>query len=332
MELEVVLLVVEDARELAALAAGDVLHRLVRHQEQVELGAQLLQRATQLGRGLHHRALGVHVAVHHRDVVPELGHRVLRLEGELVAENAALDVVVEEDGDHRVLERGHHHHVVDEVVVVLPHGQEAVTDVRLLLRREVVHQDDLEVRAGLGDVRALVALRRLRVRLALLVLLAEDVLDVAPAVGVVHQQADDARRLLRQEAVPPLLRESPELLAGALSGEDPVALEVLHGVEQGQDLLLQPRPIGVARAIPPRRQVLELVPRVRTELGRVVVRAEGCVAAMIAHAWFLDDVEKMAWRVMASARRGSRDGACPAARASRGRRRFGGSPRAPHRP
>src|SRR5262249_53248128 len=134
----------------------------------------------------------------------------------------------------------------------------------------------LEVRPRLDVLEALRTLGRLRVRdLRLLVVLAEDVLDVAASVRVVDEEAHDTRRLLRQDLVPVLVVERPELAAGATPREDPVALELLDGVERLADRCLERLAILVTRgAIEASREVLQLVPRVRAKLRGIVVRTE----------------------------------------------------------
>ena len=209
VQLPVVLLAVENAAELATEGAGDVLHGGVGDQKDVQLRPQLLDHPSQQDAALVvEHAFDVILVLDDRQVLAQDLEAVGRVQREAVADDATLDVVVEENRDERVLEAPNDDEVVHEVVLVSLHLQQALADLPLLAGREVVDHENfevwlgfgmdcpahhvIEVGAGLGGVKSVAAGRP----------------KVAAPVRVADEQAHDAAHVPGQGFVFATLEES----------------------------------------------------------------------------------------------------------------------------
>jgi hypothetical protein len=190
--------------------------------------------------------------------------------GEAIAQDAALHVVIEERGDHRVLKAGDHDDFVLKFVVRAAHLAQAGSKLLLLDRVHVVDEEHLEVRARGASRLVAEGIRR---GALLVALLGAQLLRVEVTIAIPHQQADHPRRVPRQRAMPTALEEARELLAGSDAGEDPVALDSQQQRERALHRFAQLRRVQPALAATPQafRQVAQIVPRLRPKLGGGVV-------------------------------------------------------------
>ena len=155
MQLEHAFAGVEDAAEVLAEPAGDVLDVDLGHQVQVELGPQLAQRCRQdLGALLGRVVVGQ--LVRHAGV-DELRQR-RQVPGRLVREappdHHRLQVDVEPRGDQRLVAAGHHHELVDEFVVGAAPLANLVAQRPFLGVGHLLDDEHLEVRDGRAPPRS----------------------------------------------------------------------------------------------------------------------------------------------------------------------------------
>ncbi len=147
MKFEIILLAIEYASERVAEIASDGLDRNVGHQIEVDLGPQLADEAAQRGAAV---AVGLFFELGARDsgqIALQQIELILGLERESIADDAGLDIVVEQDGDQRVLETGNDDDLVNETVVGAAHAMQAGAKLALLSRADVIDDQNFEIRA-----------------------------------------------------------------------------------------------------------------------------------------------------------------------------------------
>ena len=269
-----ILLTVEHAPETARCVGRNASERLVGDAEEVELGTQrtngLGQCAARVTIGPFEQAIGDHV-----HVVLQLVGQARRFDGELIAHDTTLDVVIEQDGDDRVFEAGNDDDVVDELVLVAPHLDEARAQCLDLDLADLVHDQDLEV----GPLFAIeVAVERnITTDLGSIGITIEvNVLDAREfqvSVSTADEQSNGPRGLGLEQAVPALVAESLQVLADLGARERPEALDAGQQRQLVRDRALQVVDgLPGVRATPQaRRLMLDLVPDLHPELRGGVV-------------------------------------------------------------
>jgi hypothetical protein len=224
---------VEDAPEMMAEPAGQVLDGDLRHQVLVELRPDPGQRPGQdlgavIGRVLHQ--VIADDAVHE---LPERGGVVAGPVGEPAADHARLQPVVQPRGHDRVLQAGHHDDLVDERVIRAAPPFQLLAQRALLRLAHVLDHQDLEVLpVGPGQLHGIPA-AIVGVVLAAQVpgLVAADRVGSQRAVNRTHQRGEP---VVLAGGVQP-----PDLLEGLHAGEGPEPLDRPEDLKQSRYGLTQ---------------------------------------------------------------------------------------------
>ncbi len=136
----------EDAPEMVAEPPGQILHRDLRHQVQIQLRPDPGQRPGEhlsavIRRALHQVSRSA--AVHE---LRERGRVVPGPVGEPAADHARLQPEVQPCGQERVLEAGYHDDLVDELVIRATPPPQLFAQRAFLLPGQVLDDENLEVR------------------------------------------------------------------------------------------------------------------------------------------------------------------------------------------
>jgi hypothetical protein len=230
VQLEVVLLPVEHAPEAARIRGRDAAEGVVGDFEQVQLGAQGLQRRTECSAGIHFGSLQER-GIDHVQVVAQLGHRHARGDREAIAQDAALQIVVEHRGDHRVFEAGHDDDFVAELVVGRAHLHQALAQFLLLGGIEIVDDQQFEVGAQFARGSSFDRCIGRNHRIVFTDLFDCDRAHIAATVAVADEQAHDPRGVALQRAVPAALEQVRKLQARVFAWECPVVLDAQQQVQ-----------------------------------------------------------------------------------------------------
>ena len=136
----------EDAPEMVAEPAGQVLDGDLRHQVQVEFGPDLGQRSGEFLSAVIRRML--HQVVRSVDAreLCEQGRVVAGPVGEPAADHARLQPEVQPRGHNRLVEAGHHDDLVDELVIRAAPPPQLFPQRVLLLLGQVLDDENLEIR------------------------------------------------------------------------------------------------------------------------------------------------------------------------------------------
>jgi hypothetical protein len=108
--------------------AGDLLDRDRRQEIEIELRAQRVDPGPQPQHAGGHRELVQALFLDAGEELPEDAEIVAGAQREAAADDAGLEVDVEEHGDQRLVEARHHHQVIGELVVRPPHPRQVVAD------------------------------------------------------------------------------------------------------------------------------------------------------------------------------------------------------------
>jgi hypothetical protein len=83
--------------------------------------------------------------VEHIEVAPQFRNGALGCPREVVAEDAALNVVIEQSRNNRVFTARYDDDIVDELIIVAPHADEPLAEFVFFLRGDIVDDENLEI-------------------------------------------------------------------------------------------------------------------------------------------------------------------------------------------
>ena len=279
VQLQRAFLSVEDAAEVVAEMPGRFLDRDLRHQVQVELGAQPGQPPRQDLRALIEGLAG--------QITGNIAIGKVRQAGEVVAgrgvkpaaDHAGLQVRVQPRGDNSVLGAADHDQFVAEVIARPAPAADLLAQGMLLRRSQRLDQEHLEVRPARGGLLG----GRGQGAGPLIVAIRLGPL-LAGAVGLRDQGPVDPGHRPRELVIAGRGEQVPGVPAGFRAWEGPVPLDGGEDVEHGGDR----RSEAIGRRLTAERGVRQLLarffqpgPGVRAELPPAVVRSR---AGLLHHA------------------------------------------------
>ena len=272
MQLHIVFLIVEDAPAGGADLAGDILDRLVGHQVDVELRAQLRQQMDERGAIIARQDLRQVEIPDPRQIALQQFQLVPRFQREAIAHDHGLQIMIEQHADQRVLQAGHDDGFIDEGVLGAAHLAQANPQQALLMGAQIVDEQDLEI--GPGKQVVVLGLEGFFLLVLGLALNADR--DGPAPVGIAHERAYDSGDRTRQRRIILPVQKLAELMAGVAARKNPIAFDGRQEVERPGRLGLE-----ALRRIAPVEAIgeaggdgLEPVPGIRAELRGVVMGAE----------------------------------------------------------
>ena len=145
--------------------------------------------------------------------------------GEPAADQARLQPVVQPRGHDRVVKARDHDDLVDERIIGAAPPPELLTQRALLLLRQVLDDQDLEIGPGRGLIHRMDGAIEC-------VIFSAQVPDLAPAEGIGGQRAVDAAHQRGKPVVLARREQAPRPLEGRRAGKGPESLDGPEHVEQ----------------------------------------------------------------------------------------------------